>query len=61
MLGVIALLDEGETDWKLIAIDVTDPAAKDLNNIYDIDAFFPGLLSATFEWFRVYKIPGESY
>jgi inorganic pyrophosphatase len=57
VLGVIALLDEGETDWKLIAIDVKDPLAQHLNDIYDVDQYFPGLLAATFEWFRVYKVP----
>jgi inorganic pyrophosphatase len=27
----MALLDEGETDWKVIAIDVNDPLAPKLN------------------------------
>ena len=27
----MALIDEGETDWKLIAIDSKDPLAPDLN------------------------------
>ena len=31
VLGVMALLDEGETDWKLIAIDTRDPLAEKLN------------------------------
>lgn len=31
ILGVMALLDEGETDWKLIAIDTLDPMADKLN------------------------------
>lgn len=31
ILGVMALLDEGETDWKLIAIDIRDPMAEKLN------------------------------
>uniref|UniRef100_A0A914D4W2 inorganic diphosphatase n=1 Tax=Acrobeloides nanus TaxID=290746 RepID=A0A914D4W2_9BILA len=57
VLGTLALLDEGETDWKLISIDVTDPKADDLNNISDVEKHFPGLLKATHEWFRVYKIP----
>lgn len=29
----MALLDEGETDWKLIAIDIKDPMAEKLNGI----------------------------
>lgn len=31
VLGVMALLDEGETDWKVLAIDVNDPLAPKLN------------------------------
>lgn len=31
VLGVLAMIDEGETDWKVIAINVDDPEAKDLN------------------------------
>ena len=31
VLGTFALLDEGETDWKIVAIDVNDPLAKDMH------------------------------
>ncbi|ANB14424.1 inorganic diphosphatase IPP1 [Sugiyamaella lignohabitans] len=57
VLGVMALLDEGETDWKIIAIDVKDPHASKVNDIEDVEKNFPGLLRATNEWFRIYKIP----
>ncbi|KAJ3126524.1 Inorganic pyrophosphatase [Nowakowskiella sp. JEL0407] len=57
ILGTMALLDEGETDWKLIVIDVNDPLAPKLNDIEDVEKHLPGLLRATNEWFRIYKIP----
>ena len=57
VLGTLALVDEGETDWKLIAIDVRDPLAARLNDIDDVDTYMPGFLAATYEWFRNYKIP----
>jgi len=57
VLGVMALIDEGETDWKILAIDVTDPLADSLNNIEDVDTHMPGFLKATNEWFRIYKMP----
>lgn len=57
VLGVMALLDEGETDWKIIAIDINDPLAQKLNDIEDVEKHMPGLLRATNEWFRIYKIP----
>ncbi|ORX90376.1 pyrophosphatase-domain-containing protein [Basidiobolus meristosporus CBS 931.73] len=57
VLGVMALIDEGETDWKVIAIDVNDPLANKLNDIDDVEKHLPGLIRATNEWFRIYKIP----
>ncbi|KAJ9637630.1 hypothetical protein H2204_004779 [Knufia peltigerae] len=57
VLGVLALIDGGETDWKLIVIDVRDPMAKDMHDIGDVERLMPGFLTATREWFRLYKVP----
>ncbi|KAJ9064450.1 Inorganic pyrophosphatase [Entomophthora muscae] len=57
ILGTLALLDEGETDWKMIAIDLADPKASSVNDISDVEAHFPGLLAASLDWFRNYKRP----
>lgn len=57
VLGTVALIDEGETDWKLLAIDVEDEMAPKLNDIEDIETHMPGLLAATVEWFKIYKMP----
>lgn len=57
ILGTIALIDEGETDWKIITINVNDPVADQLNDIADVETVFPGLLRASVEWFKIYKIP----
>lgn len=57
VLGVMALLDEGETDWKIIVVNVNDPLAPKLNDVEDVERHLPGLLRATNEWFRIYKIP----
>ncbi|MCO5566041.1 hypothetical protein L7F22_019716 [Adiantum nelumboides] len=53
----MALLDEGETDWKVIVVDINDPLAHKLNDIEDVERHLPGLVRATNEWFRIYKIP----
>merc|ERR1719362_1177151 len=37
VLGVFAMIDEGETDGKVMAIDVNDPLAENLNDIQDVD------------------------
>jgi len=57
ILGIMALLDEGETDWKVLVIDVNDPLAPKLNDIEDVERHLPGLIRASNEWFRIYKIP----
>lgn len=57
VLGLLGLLDEGETDWKVLVIDASDPMADRLNDIGDVEEHCPGLLEATRRWFRLYKIP----
>jgi len=57
VLGVLAMLDEGETDWKVVAIDVKDPLAPQLSDINDVEKLMPGFLRATVEWFKYYKVP----
>lgn len=32
VLGILAMIDEGEMDWKVIAINADDPEAKKLNS-----------------------------
>lgn len=60
ILGALAMIDEGEVDWKMIAIDVNDPLAEKLNDLSDLKIHTPGLLKATLEWFRIYKVPTGS-
>jgi hypothetical protein len=36
VLGVLAMIDSNETDWKVIAINVKDPNAARYNNITDV-------------------------
>jgi len=57
ILGTYAMIDEGETDWKILAIDVKDPAAAKLNDSSDIEKVLPGKLKEVFEFLRDYKIP----
>lgn len=56
-LAALALIDEGEMDWKIIAINKEDPDSDKFNNIDDIRKYRPGYLEATLNWFRLYKIP----
>lgn len=55
ILGALTLIDKCELDWKLIAIDIKDPMADQVNDITDIEKHFPGLVRASVEWFQIYK------
>jgi len=57
VLGVLCMIDEGEADWKVIAIDREDEWAKVLHDISDVERLLPGTLETIREWFRTYKIP----
>ncbi|KAL3241256.1 inorganic diphosphatase PPA2 [Nakaseomyces bracarensis] len=57
VLGSLALIDDGELDWKNIVINTEDPLTEKVNSLKDVEEHFPGLLNATREWFRKYKIP----
>jgi inorganic pyrophosphatase len=57
ILGALAVIDQRETDWKILAIDVKDPLASKIHGPTDIDSLMPGLLDSMKYWFTVYKIP----
>ncbi|KAJ1721940.1 inorganic diphosphatase activity protein [Coemansia erecta] len=57
VLGLVALIDGGETDWKIFAIRADDPMAHRLNDIGDLESNMPGLVDATVDWFTKYKVP----
>ncbi|OAF70008.1 Inorganic pyrophosphatase [Intoshia linei] len=57
VLGCIALIDENQTDWKIVAIDVNDDRAHQLNDVNDVKSILPSLLKYSLEWFKLYKIP----
>lgn len=57
ILGALALLDDNETDWKLVVIDTSDEMASKLNDIDDVKKHLPGFLDFMFKWFRDYKVP----
>ena len=40
-LGVLAMIDEGELDWKIVAIRADDPKAAEVNDVADVEQVFP--------------------
>lgn len=59
VLGVLAMIDDGELDWKVVAINSEDPLAAKLNDVADVEKNCPGVLSGIREWFRWYKTPDD--
>ena len=50
------MIDEGQTDWKVVSIDIEDPLAPKFSDISDVDVYMPKLLPSTVEWLRNYKM-----
>lgn len=59
-LGALAVVDEGELDWKIIVLRTNHPNATDINNLDDIDQHYPGTVAGVREYFRRYKVPRGS-
>jgi inorganic pyrophosphatase len=60
ILGTYAMIDEGETDWKIIAVSMNDPNASRLNEIGDIEKVYPGKLVELLSFLKYYKTPAGS-
>lgn len=57
VLGALAMIDEGEVDWKIITLRRGDKLADVLHDIADVEAHCPGVVSGIREWMRWYKTP----
>lgn len=57
ILGVWAMIDEGETDWKILAIHVNDADADKYNDASDVPK---EITDKVFTFLRDYKIPAGS-
>jgi inorganic pyrophosphatase len=60
ILGVWAMIDAGETDWKILTIDLKDPKADVVNTIEDAKREFPGVVEDIFEFLENYKAPAKN-
>jgi inorganic pyrophosphatase len=53
VLGALALIDEGEVDWKVLAIDNQEFA--DIKTLDDLNFLYPDRLKEIVKWFMFYK------
>jgi len=57
VLGILGLLDGGETDWKVIVMNSEEAKKKRINTLADLRSQQPGVLEAVRKFFTVYKVP----
>ena len=55
VLGSLELIDEGETDHKIICISQSDPDANRINSMTDLDFVKPGTTARLIDWLKRYK------
>ncbi|CAM9525447.1 unnamed protein product [Phaeothamnion confervicola] len=55
VLGSLELIDEGETDHKMIAIRTSDALASKISSIEDLEYYKPGTLAKIKDWLINYK------
>ncbi len=58
LLGVLKMLDGGEVDDKLLAVQEGTPLAR-AADLASLDEQFPGVTAIIEAWFTNYKGPGE--
>ena len=58
LMGVLKLLDNGEQDYKLIAVQLNSPLKKS-NSLKELDEQFPGIKEILEQWFANYKGNGK--
>ncbi|GAW80660.1 inorganic pyrophosphatase [Plasmodium gonderi] len=56
ILGAFTLIDEGQLDWKIIAINKHDKHFDEVNSLDDVEKYYPHTLNLLLEWFRSYKM-----
>ena len=58
VLGVLGLIDEGETDWKIIGLRADHPQIDNINNVEDANNVLgKNVGEIIVDWFENYKVP----
>ena len=55
ILGSLELIDEGETDHKILCIALSDPDANRIHSLQELERVKPGHLARLKDWFKRYK------
>jgi 3'-phosphoadenosine 5'-phosphosulfate synthase len=55
VLGSFELIDEGETDHKILCLALSDPDAKNIHSLDDLERVKPGHIAKLKDWLKRYK------
>jgi len=55
VLGSMELIDEGETDHKIIVLRESDPHFDSISSVADLERYNPGVTSRLLDWLKNYK------
>mmetsp|Transcript_1482 Transcript_1482/g.2435 ORF Transcript_1482/g.2435 Transcript_1482/m.2435 type:complete len:1032 (+) Transcript_1482:189-3284(+) len=55
VLGSMELIDEGETDHKIIVLREDDPHFHSIHTVHDLDRYYPDTVSRLVDWLKNYK------
>jgi len=55
ILASLELIDEGETDHKMLALRTSDPRAFQIKSLVDLERFLPGKVDRLVDWLLNYK------
>ena len=55
VLGALAMIDDGEADWKLVAVREGEPLYQTCHDIDDLKRELPGVVAAIHHWLKMYK------
>ena len=54
-IAALAMIDEGEVDWKVVGLNMADPLAETIDSLEALEKAMPGQVDAVREWFTWYK------
>jgi len=57
VLGILALLQGGETDWKVIVMNEAEATEEGIETLEDLKIEYPDLLDTVRKFFKVYGVP----
>lgn len=55
VLGALAMIDDGEADWKLISVREGEPLFDVCHDLDDLKRELPGVVEALHHWLKMYK------